>query len=153
MNDRTTIISGAKLADVIGGTKRLSVDQRRMLRAELMGRHTHRTLNGVEVHIWRRGGKFLARGSIRKRRFGETLGAEIIEAESRLRRILSEIEHGTYLAPTEARQRPLKHGPPPRLDFRQLVDRYLSIMRPLRGKKTAADYRARLLPVIEYCER
>jgi hypothetical protein len=39
------------------------------------------------------------------------------------------------------------------MDFRQLVDRYLSFVRPLRGKKTAVDYRSRLVPVIEYCER
>lgn len=146
------LTSAVHATDILPETNRLNIDRRQMVRAELMGRHSHRTINGLEVHIWRRASKFLARGSIRKNRFGETLGSEIREAESRLRRILSEIEQGTYQTPSETRQRPLKHGPIPRMDFRQMVDRYLSAVRALRGKKTAADYRSRLIPVIEYCE-
>ena len=34
-------------------------DGRRMVRAELMGGHTHATLCGVNVHVYRRGGLYL----------------------------------------------------------------------------------------------
>ena len=70
-----------------------------MLRAELMGGHSHSTLSGVTVHMWRRGDKYLARGYYQKRQFGETLGANVAEATSRLRHLLTEIENGSYLRP------------------------------------------------------
>ncbi|PHS04711.1 MAG: hypothetical protein COA78_16170 [Blastopirellula sp.] len=46
-------------------------NSRKMERAQLLGQHTHETLNGTKVHIWIRDGKYLARGSYQKQRFGE----------------------------------------------------------------------------------
>ena len=48
-------------------------DSRRMIRSELMGAHSHSTLCGVKVHVWRRGGKFLARGRFHGQPFGPIL--------------------------------------------------------------------------------
>src|SRR5262245_49918132 len=39
-----------------------AADSRRMVRAELMGGHTHVTLVGIHVHVWLRGDRYLARG-------------------------------------------------------------------------------------------
>ena len=37
---------------------------RKMVRSELMGDHTHETSVGVNVHIYERDGKYLARGRL-----------------------------------------------------------------------------------------
>src|SRR5207253_8493042 len=99
---------------------------RGMVRAVLMGSHSHETASGVRVHVWQRGGNFLARGSYLGQRFGETLGRDITEATARLRRLLNEIEDGSYVRPSDARQRPLSKGCVPRLTLRQLGNEYLS---------------------------
>ncbi len=65
---------------------------------------------------------------------------------------MGEIENETYLRPSEAHRRPLKHGPPLRLTMRKLIDEHLSEKRKLRGKDTTQNYLARLLPVLEFCE-
>jgi len=63
-------------------------DTRKFERAELLGKPTHETANGVAVHIWYRNEKYLARGSYQGRRFGLTLGAAIDDAETALRNML-----------------------------------------------------------------
>jgi len=88
---------------------------RRMIRAELMGGHTHATQDGVQVHVWQRGDTYLARGSYERERFGETLGQDPTTATSRLRKLLTEIEDGSYLRPSEARHRLLSNGKVPSL--------------------------------------
>ena len=55
-----------------------------MVRAELMGSRTHRTLDGIQVHVWQRRGKYLARGRYQGQAFGETLGDNVAEATARL---------------------------------------------------------------------
>jgi integrase len=125
---------------------------RKMVCAELLGRHTHGTRAGVNVHVWQREGKFLARGNQGGRRFGVTLGADQREAEERLRHLLVELDTGAFKRPSEARKRPLKSGPLPRLTVRQGCNEFLMEKRQLRGKKTAADYQARLTPLIEFAE-
>ncbi|MCE9547305.1 MAG: hypothetical protein K8T25_17675 [Planctomycetia bacterium] len=47
----------------------------------------------------------------------------------------------------------IKHGPPPRLTFRQVIDHVLMISRKESGKQTARDYLSRLVPAIEYAEQ
>ena len=94
-----------------------------MVRAALMGSHSHDTASGVRVHVWQRAGNFLARGSYLGQRFGETLGRDTTEATARLRRLLNEIEDGSYVRPSDARQRPLSKGRVPRLTLRQLCNR------------------------------
>lgn len=130
-----------------------SADRRRMVRAELMGRHTHVTLCGVRVHIWSRCGKYIARGFHEKQRYGETLGGNEAEATARLRQLLTEIEDGSFLRPTETHQRPLLRGKIPRLTLRQLINEYLVEVRRLRGKNTCDAYRTRLMPVLDFAEQ
>jgi integrase len=125
---------------------------RRMARAELYGRHSHIAASGVQVHVWVRAGKYLARGRLRGRQFGETLGATSQEAERRLMALLTELGRGAYLPPSEARQSPLAQGPAPRLTLRELAARFLTDVRAARGENTAANYRARLAPVLEFAE-
>lgn len=125
---------------------------RRMARAELLGRHTHRTRDGVGVHVWERGGKFLARGSYAGRRFGVTLGDSVDAAESELRHLLVRFDNGTFQRPCEARKQILKTGVTPRCSLRELCNAFLAEKRRTRGRKTVEDYRSRLAPVIEFAE-
>src|SRR5947209_20131901 len=93
---------------------------RRMVRAELLGRHSHRTASGICVHVWRRHGRYLARGSYQGRRFGKTLVGTFEAAEAELRRLLTEIEVGSFVSRSDARKRPLARGGIPRLRLRHL---------------------------------
>ncbi len=125
---------------------------RAMTRADLMGSHTHRTSCEISVHVYQRNGKFLARGRVQQRMFGVNLGSDEREATARLRRLLTEIEDGSFVRPSESRKRPLANRPVPRLSLRQLVNEFLSDKRKLRGRKTALNYRVRLQPVLEFAE-
>ena len=125
---------------------------RKMARAELMGGHTHTTLCGAQVHVWKRGRKYLARGRLQGSAFGETLGEAEVDASARLRQILTEIEAGTYVRPSEARKRPLAGRKAARLTLRQLANDFLAEKRKVRGRQTAADYQSRLMPVIAFAE-
>jgi hypothetical protein len=125
---------------------------RRMMPAELLGRHSHRTGDGKEVHIWLRNGKYLARGRHQNRPFGLTLGADESKAEVCLRQLLGDLEEGTFVRRAEARHRPFRNGPPARLSLRELCNAFLCEKRKLRGKKTAQDYTARLTAAIEFAE-
>src|SRR5205807_9376577 len=106
--------------------QKLREDGRRMVRAELMGSHSHVTLCGVQVHVWHRGGKYLARGRYQGQPFGETLGNEVIGATARLRQLLTEIEAGSYVRPSEAQKRSVAHGRMPRLTLRQLISAFVA---------------------------
>lgn len=125
---------------------------RRMARARLMGAHSHETLAGVRVHVWERGGKYLARGRYQGRPFGETLGDDPAAATARLRQLLTEIEDGSYVRPSEARRRAVSSGRAPRLTLRPLVNEFLAEKRKVRGRQTADDYQARLMPVLAFAE-
>ncbi len=125
---------------------------RRMERAQLMGRHTHPTVAEVDVHIWRRGGRYLVRGRYQGQPFGATLGEEDTEAEGRLRQLLTAIENGSFTRPSEARKSPLPTGRVPRLSVRELANEFLVEKRRLRGRKTADTYCSRLAPVLDFAE-
>lgn len=124
-----------------------------MVRAELMGAHSHPTLNGKKVHVWKRDGKFIARGRVRGKAFGETLGNSIVEASARLRQVLSDIDNGAYVLPCERTKRQLADGVVPRLTLRQLADEFLTEKRRLRGLQTARNYKSRLGPVLAFAEQ
>ncbi|HEX4591502.1 MAG TPA: hypothetical protein VH120_16315, partial [Gemmataceae bacterium] len=126
---------------------------RRMVRAELLGGHTHQTTSGVMVHVWLRDGRYLARGSFQGGRFGKTLGDDPVRAAAELRHLLAEIEDGRFVRPSEDRDRPLSRGPVPNLTLRDLVNDYVLDRRDLRGTKTAGDYECRLRPVLDFAER
>jgi hypothetical protein len=128
-------------------------DARRMVSAELLGCHSHETTDGRKVHIWSRDGKYLARGRYNRKAFGRDLGADPKEAVASLRRLLVELEDGTFISPNEARRRQLKSRQAPRCSVRQLCDAFLCDKRGVCGKQTADDYRTRLTPLIEYSEQ
>jgi integrase len=123
-----------------------------MVRAELMGAHTHATVNGAQVHVWQRGQKYLARGRYQGQAFGETIGETEKEAASRLRLLLTEIENGSYVRPSDGRERVLSNGRAPKLTLRQLIAEFLAEKRKLRGEQTAGDYKSRLMPVLKFAE-
>ena len=70
-------------------------DDRRMTQAVLFGSHTHLTASGKRIHIWQRGGRYIARGRIHGRHFGETLGCET-QAPLKLRRMLALLDDEAY---------------------------------------------------------
>jgi hypothetical protein len=129
------------------------ISPRQMVRTNLLGQHTHRTVDGQAVHVWIRDGKYLARGRHLGRAFGLALGSDHKEAAAALRRLLVEIEDGTFRPPCEARKQQLKTGRVPRNTIRQLCEAFLAEKRRLRGKRTAGDYRNRLTPLIEFAEQ
>jgi integrase len=129
-----------------------SQNERRMTRAELLGRHTHETIQGICVHIWLRARKYLVRGRFDGSAFGETLGSDTTIAAHRLRHLLVEIENGSYVPASKRRKRALARGATPRLSIRELCDNYLHEIRRTKGSKTVKDYRNRLTPVIAFSE-
>lgn len=126
---------------------------RKMCCTELSGSHLHETSVGTNVAIWRRGETFLARGRFQRRTFGVTLGSNELAAKGELRRLLTAIEDGTFIRPSEARKRPLKCTQVPVYDLRQLCSEFLTEKRSHRGKKTAQDYQSRLAPILDFAER
>src|SRR5262245_34145190 len=109
---------------------------RRMVRAKLSGAPTHETESGLRVPVWRRGGDYRPRGRYQGRAFGRTLGDTEKGAKIALRRLLTELDDGTFRPPGEARRRPVNTRSVPRLDLRQLLDRFLAEKRRLRGHNT-----------------
>lgn len=125
---------------------------RRMRSAELLGNHSHETADGRQVHIWIRSGRYMARGRHNGKAFGRDLGADQKEAIAVLRRLLVELEDGTFVSPSESKKRQLKARQAPRHSIRQLCDAFLVEKRSTRGKATADHYRQRLTPLIEFAE-
>ena len=99
---------------------------RKMIPVELMGSHTHETRVGINVHTYERDGKYLARGRYERRYFGETLGADLQEAKSKLRELLHRLDSGTFVPPSDARKQMLKTRKIPILTLRELFDRYMT---------------------------
>lgn len=124
-----------------------------MVPAQLMGSHSHTTRCGINVHVYRRRDKYLARGRYQGQMFGETLGDNEVDAKARLCQLLVEIEDGSFVRPSEARKRPLSGGRVPRLTIRQLINEFLAEKRKVRGRHTADTYRSRLSPVLDFAEQ
>ena len=139
--------------DSSGGTAPAVVQPcRKMVRAKLLGAHTHRTRCGTAVHISRRKGAYIGRGWHNGQQFGKTLGRSADEAEGNLRDLLSSIEHGSFCRPSEERKRPLKNNAIPRLTMRELCREFLAAKRKECGKNTCEDYKARLLHALDFFE-
>ncbi|MBA3480400.1 MAG: hypothetical protein H0T51_01165 [Pirellulales bacterium] len=124
-----------------------------MERAELLGQHTHTTACAVDVHIWLRRGKFIARGRYAGRPFGETIGDDESTAIVRLRHLLVEIDDGTFIRSSDRPKRQLRRGTPPKLDMRGLCDAFLTEKRKTVGLNTAQDYQSRLTHLLAYAEQ
>ncbi|QGQ25601.1 phage integrase family protein [Gimesia benthica] len=125
---------------------------RKMVRSKLMGDHTHETRVGVNVHIYERDGKYLARGRFERRPFGETLGTDPQEAKSKLRELLHRLDSGTFVPPSDARKQILKTRRIPNLTLRELCDRFLIEKRKVCGEQTARTYYNRLSPYLDFSE-
>lgn len=123
-----------------------------MVKAELSGSHAHVTINGVSVHIWLRDGIYLARGRYLNQVFGVTLGSDTVAAASKLRQLLVDLDNGTFIRPSEARDLPISNGRVPRLTLRELVNQFLAEKRKFRGSATARAYATRLAPVLDFGE-
>lgn len=126
---------------------------RRMEQAEVGGKHSYRAQDDTAVTIWRRGESYLGRGYLDGKRFGETLGPSPEEAEANLRRILHELDRGTYQRPSERPKSRKGSGIPRRIRPRELIDRFLESTRKRSGKKTAACYASRLRPFLDFLDR
>jgi len=124
-----------------------------MVRATLGGRHTHGASDGTEVHVWLRDGKYLARGSSQGQRFGQKLGADVQEAEIRLRALLGEIDRGAFRRASDRTQQAIRTGLVPKLTLAELANTFLADVRGRKGKNTAETYADRLAPGLEFAER
>lgn len=124
-----------------------------MTQAELLGRHTHRAKNGFRVHIWKRSGKYLARGRYDNAPYGVQLGVLEDDAEAELRNLLHEIETNIFKRPSENHKSPFKSGCIPELGIRGLCNEFLFNKRRKLGKKSTVDYQNRLVPLIEFAEQ
>jgi integrase len=144
---------GDKKPSIVPTPTSASADKRRWLRAELMGSHSHATNCGADVHVWKRGEAFIARGFFGGQRYAETLGSTTTQATTRLRQLLTEIEDGSYVRPKEAHQRLISRGKVPRLNVRQLIDEFLAEKQNTCGEQTAGDYRSRLGHVLDFAEQ
>ncbi len=125
---------------------------RRMVRSELLGHHSLTAKNGVSVSIYQRDGRYIVRGFLNRRRFGETLPSDPQMAEARLVEIITEIGNGTYRQRSEARRLPLKRDASAPRSFREIANEFLAEKRRLRGKVTADTYRDRLARPIQFLE-
>ena len=126
---------------------------RLMMSAELGGLHEHTTECGQRVQIWRRDGKYLARGRWQGQQFGVTLGTDEVTAGHELRRLLTEIENGTFVPRREARKNRFNNRPVPRHDLRGLINVYINDRRRLNGPNTARDLGNRLAHVLDFAEQ
>lgn len=127
--------------------------KRKMTRSELFGRHTHPTQNHHKVHIWKRDGKYLARGQFRNRSYGKTLGNTELEAEAELRNVMHRLEIGTFQRSSEESQKSYPIAPPSKITIRDFLNRHLSYIRKKNGKGTTANYQSRLSHVISFWDQ
>ena len=126
-----------------------------MVRATLLGRHTHTTNDDTNIHIHRRSGRYLARFRHNGHQTGPTLGANEQEAEAALRRLMVQLEDGTFLPPSNpvAAQRKRKNRPIPNLSIPELHARFVEEKRRTRSQQTARTYASRLAHVDAFAEQ
>jgi len=116
-----------------------------------MGEHSFEA-GGVGVTIYRRRGKYLARGRFGGRQFGVTLGSDEKEAQASLHVLLADLEQGRFVPPSEVRKSPISRRSASRMLLRDLVADYLSEKRRTRGRRTMETLRGRLAHVLDFAE-
>jgi hypothetical protein len=131
----------------------LSSRARRMEPAELLGSHSHVFGGKYRVHVFRRNGRFLVRGRVDTKEFGPTLGSDKSEAEAALRRLLCELDDGTYIRSSEQKSRSLRRRNAPRHTIITLADEFMEHTRKKSGVDTRNTYRSRLAPVLAFAEQ
>src|SRR4051812_22896004 len=120
----------------------------KMIRVEMLGSHSHESSNGVGIHVWQRGGQYIARGYYKGARFGEGLGNDLKCAQTRLMEVVAEIGRDVYVPPSQRKKQLIARPSGYWLTIRQLVSEFLTEKRNVIGEQTASDYRARLVPLI-----
>lgn len=125
---------------------------RKMEKATLGGLHSHRSVSGISIHVFRRDGKLMARGRFQGRQFGLTLGSSETDSLPTLRKLLVELDEGRFVPPSN-RPRQIFPTQVPRLSTIEVLNRYLDDRRKVNGKQTSNDYSSRLAWVIEFCEQ
>jgi hypothetical protein len=115
-----------------------------MCKAELLGSHTHSTAAGIDVHVWIRDSRYIARGSIQKRRFGPTLGSDPKQAAVALRRLLADIDDGCFTRPSERPVRSTPRLPTTAATFDTIADRYIDELTRSKGRETGGTLASRL---------
>jgi len=124
---------------------------RRMVAATLSGQHEFATERGEKVQIWLRQGRYLARGRCEGQQFGVTLDMDAAAASHELRRLVTELENGTFVPRTRG-GRQLRR-PIPRHDLRSLIDAFLDDRRRTVSASTAGTYHSRLMHVLDFAEQ
>lgn len=127
-------------------------NSRQMVRANLDGSHIHLTADGLQVQIAVRDGKYLARWRMDGRQHGMTLGSSDQEARALLRRLMVELEDGTYVPRREARRRQLTRRTVPKHDLRSLCAAFLADRERVCGPQTMGDYKSRLCHILNFAE-
>lgn len=125
---------------------------REMKLAELNGKHVFNSLDGHRLQIVMRDEKYMARGRWRGHQFGKVLGSDPVIAGHIVNRMLIEMDDGTFVPSSEARQQRFSQSPPPKHNARSLANAFLTEKRKLKGQKTAQTYGNRLAHVIRFAE-
>ena len=60
------------LNGIEGTGLRVDKSHRKMVKADLLGGHSHETACGKTVHVWKRGETYLVRGRLAGHQFGDT---------------------------------------------------------------------------------
>lgn len=96
---------------------------------------------------------YLARGYWEGRQYGYPLGTDQREAEGCLRRVLTDLENGTFMPPSLARECHVSTRACVPISIRQLGDLFLEDKRKRLGKITAANYSSPLTPLFEFADQ
>jgi ribosomal protein L17 len=95
----------------------------------------------------------LVRGRVDTQEFAPTLGSDKSEAEAALRRLLCELDDGTYIRSSEQKSRSLRRRNAPRHTVITLADEFLEHTSNKSGVDTCNTYRSRLAPVLTFAEQ
>lgn len=124
-----------------------------MTRAELLGRHSFSWGDGKQIHIFRREERYIARGRIDGRTFGETLGSNAEAAQVRLFAILAELNNGFFRPPSHPSRKQKKRLATVKVSFQELIEAYIQDVKRRKGKRTAARYRNWLNHLLAFTQR
>lgn len=121
-----------------------------MTRAELFGQHSFSWGDGKRVSVYQREGRYIARGRIDGKAFGETLGSEQLTAQKELLAILAALEKGTFRPPSHSsrNRRPRIAGG--KVTVEELIEVYVADVKLRKGKRTATRYRNWLNHLLAY---
>ena len=125
--------------------------KRSFKKAVINGVDRHVAADGTAVSIYRRGEQYMARGRYAGRQFGARLGATESEAAVNLRGLLHDLDCGVFVPPSQKRfQLVRKRQVNLNIDFRSLVDQFLTHVGRKNGQKTKTAYLDRLRTVLEF---